>query len=119
MDAFQFYKDVAVNWQLSKYLVAEPAEYVTVARKAKDSGNWYVGRTNVEKERVAKVDFSFLDKNKKYIATVYADNKDAHYKTNPQSYNIKKLIVTHKSKLSQYCAPGGGMAISITEVSKE
>ncbi|MFT3995134.1 MAG: glycoside hydrolase family 97 protein [Dysgonomonas sp.] len=116
MDAFQFIKDVALDWDESKYLEAEPGEYVTVARKAKGSENWFVGNTNGEKGRSSLVNFDFLDKGKTYIATIYADNKDAHYKTNPQAYNIRKVVVTSQSKLSQYCAPGGGMAISISPV---
>lgn len=116
MDAFQFIKDVALDWDESKYLEAEPGEYVTVARKAKGSENWFVGNTNGEKGRNSLVNFDFLDKGKTYIATIYADNKDAHYKTNPQAYNIRKVVVTSQSKLSQYCAPGGGMAISISPV---
>jgi len=115
-DAFQFIKDVALDWDKSKYLEAEPGEYVTVARKAKNSEKWFVGCTNSEKSRVSKIDFSFLPKGKTYIATIYADAPNAHYKTNPQAYNIRKVLVTEKSKLSQYCAPGGGYAISLTEV---
>lgn len=118
MDAFQFIKDVALDWDESKYLEAEPGEYVTVARKAKASGNWFVGSTNGETGRNARIDFNFLENGKTYIATVYADNKDTHYKTNPQAYNIRKVAVTNKSRLLQYCAPGGGLAVSIIEADK-
>lgn len=116
MDAFQFIKDVALDWDKSKYLEAEPGDYVTVARKAKDTDKWFVGSTNGETGRNSIVNFNFLENGKTYIATIYADDKDAHYKTNPQAYNIRKVVVNSNSKLSQYCAPGGGMAISIYPV---
>ncbi|NDW11054.1 glycoside hydrolase family 97 protein [Dysgonomonas sp. 520] len=115
MDAFQFIKDVALDWDKSVYIEAEPGEYVTVARKAKGVNNWFVGSTNGEVGRNVNISFDFLEKGKNYIATIYADNKDAHYKTNPQAYNIRKVVVTNKSKLTQYTAPGGGMAISLME----
>jgi hypothetical protein len=116
MDAFQFIKDVALDWDESRYLEAEPGEYVTVARKAKGSDKWFIGSTNGETGRNSNVNFDFLEEDKTYIATIYADNKDAHYKNNPQAYNIRKVIITSGSKLSQYCASGGGMAISIIPV---
>ncbi|PWJ44012.1 glycosyl hydrolase family 97 [Sediminitomix flava] len=116
MDAFQFIKDVAIDWDDTKVLEAEPGDFITYARKAKGTENWFVGRTNDEIGRTSKIKFDFLDADKKYIATIYSDAKDAHYETNPQAYEIKKVIVTSKSKLSQYCAPGGGYAISIMEV---
>ncbi|AWH84670.1 alpha-glucosidase [Flavobacterium album] len=118
-DAFQFIKDVAVDWDDSKYLEAEPGQYITVARRAKGKSSWFVGNVNGETPRTANVNFDFLDKGKTYIATIYADAKDAHYKTNPQAYTIRKVIVTSKSKLAQLSAPGGGFAISITEATKE
>ena len=114
-DAFQFIKDVAVDWSESKYIEAEPGDFITVARKAKGTNNWFVGNVNGETPRTSNIDFSFLEKGKKYTATIYADAKDAHYKTNPQAYTIKKIVVTNKSKLSQFSAPGGGYAISIIE----
>jgi hypothetical protein len=114
-DAFQFIKDVAVDWSESKYIEAEPGDFVTVARKAKGTNNWFVGNVNGETPRTSNIDFSFLEKGKKYTAIIYADAKDAHYKTNPQAYTIKKMAVTNKSKLSQFSAPGGGYAISIIE----
>lgn len=115
LDAFQFIKDVAVDWSESKYIEAEPGDFITVARKAKGTNNWFVGNVNGETARTSNIDFSFLEKGKKYTATIYADAKDAHYKTNPQAYTIKKIAVTNKSKLSQLSAPGGGYAISIIE----
>ena len=113
MDAFQFIKDVAVDWDDTKVLEAEPGDYITFARKAKGTNNWFVGRTNDEEARTSNIDFSFLDAGKKYTATIYADAKDAHYEKNPKAYTIRKMEVTNKTKLSQYCAPGGGYAISI------
>ena len=114
-DAFQFIKDVAVDWDNSVYLEAEPGDYITVARKAKGTNNWFLGNVNGETPRTSKIDFSFLEKGKKYTATIYADAKEAHYKNNPQAYTIRKIVVTNKSKLEQLSAPGGGYAISIIE----
>ncbi|WP_294818616.1 glycoside hydrolase family 97 protein [uncultured Flavobacterium sp.] len=119
MDAFQFIKDVALDWDESKYLEAEPGQYITVARKEKGKSSWFVGNVNGETPRTASVSFDFLDKGKTYIATIYADAKDAHYKTKPQAYTIRKVIVTSKSKLAQLSAPGGGFAISVTEATKD
>jgi hypothetical protein len=118
-DAFQFIKDVAVDWDDSKYLEAEPGQYITVARKAKGTGQWFVGNVNGYEVRNSTITFDFLEPGKKYEATIYADAKGAHYKTNPQAYQIRKIPVTSKSKLSQLCAPGGGYAISITEAAKK
>ncbi|MFV8368860.1 glycoside hydrolase family 97 protein [Flavobacterium sp. LB2R40] len=117
-DAFQFIKDVAVDWSDSKYLEAEPGQYVTVARKAKVTNNWFIGNVNGDTSRTSTIKFDFLEKGKKYVATIYADAKDAHYKTNPQAYTIRKMTVTNKSKLAQLSAPGGGYAISIVEIKK-
>ena len=114
-DAFNFIKEVAVDWDDSKYLEAEPGEYITVARKAKGTGRWFAGSVNGEVSRTSSIRFDFLDPQKKYIATIYADSPDAHYKTNPQAYTIRKVVVTNQSKLSQFCAPGGGYAISFVE----
>lgn len=116
MDAFQFIKDVPVDWQDTKVLEAEPGDFITYARKDKNSNNWFVGRTNDEKPRTSNINFDFLDNDKQYIATIYSDQPDAHYKDNPKAYKIEKFVVTTKSKLSQYCAPGGGYAISLFEV---
>ncbi len=116
MDAFQFIKDVAVDWDDSRYLEAEPGDYITVARKAKGTNNWFVGCTADENGHVSNLSLDFLDADKKYVATVYSDAKDAHYEHNPQAYTIRKGIVTSKSKLSLKAAPGGGYAISIMEV---
>ena len=117
-DAFQFIKDVAIDWDDSKYLEAEPGRYITAARKAKGTNNWFVGSVGWDNARMSNIGFDFLEKGKTYIATIYADAKDAHYKTNPQAYTIRKVLVTNKSKLSQFVAPGGGYAISIIEADK-
>ena len=117
-DAFQFIKDVALDWSDSKYLEAEPGDYITVARKAKGTNNWFIGNVNGETPRTSSIALDFLDKGKKYMATIYADAKEAHYKTNPQAYTIRKIEVTNKSKISQLSAAGGGYAISITEIKK-
>ncbi|MBP2283695.1 hypothetical protein H4V97_002013 [Flavobacterium sp. CG_23.5] len=118
LDAFQFIKDVAIDWSESKYLEAEPGQYITAARKAKGTNNWFIGNVNGETPRTSNIKFDFLEKGKKYTATIYADAKDAHYKTNPQAYMIRKVTVTNKSKLSQLSAPGGGYAVSIIEIKK-
>ncbi|MGA8852806.1 MAG: glycoside hydrolase family 97 catalytic domain-containing protein, partial [Christiangramia sp.] len=117
-DAFQFIKDVGVDWDKSVYLEAEPGDYITVARKEKGTENWFVGNVNGNETRTSNINFDFLEKGKNYIATVYSDAPDAHYKTNPQAYEIKKYRVTSKSELSQQSAPGGGYAISIMEADK-
>ncbi|MPM58549.1 Glucan 1,4-alpha-glucosidase SusB [bioreactor metagenome] len=119
MDAFQFIKDVAVDWDDSKYLEAEPGNYITVARKAKGTDNWFIGCTSSEERHTSVLNFNFLDPDKKYIATIYADAKDAHYKTNPQAYTIQKGIVTSKTLLKLKTAPGGGYAISIIKIKDE
>jgi hypothetical protein len=116
LDAFQFIKDVPVEWSTSKYLEAEPGYYITTARKDKNSNNWFVGNVNGLKARIATISLDFLEKGKKYEATIYTDASDAHYKTNPQAYKITKQKVTHKSKLKMATAPGGGYGISIVEV---
>lgn len=118
LDAFQFIKDVAVDWDESRYLEAEPGQYITVARKAKGKKEWYVGNVNGETPRSSSINFDFLEPGKTYVATVYADAKTAHYKTNPQAYTIRKGVVTNQSKLIQWSASGGGYAISIVEVDK-
>ncbi|TRO67501.1 glycoside hydrolase family 97 protein [Christiangramia sabulilitoris] len=117
-DAFQFIKDVALDWDESIYLEAEPGDYITVARKEKGSGNWFLGNVNGNEARISKIKFDFLEKGKEYIATIYSDAADAHYKTNPQAYEIKKYRVNNKSSLSQKSVPGGGYAISIMEADK-
>jgi len=115
-DAFQFIKDVAVDWDDSRALAAEPGRYITMARKAKGTNNWFVGTTVSEHGYLSNLKFDFLDDGKQYLATIYADGANAHYKTNPQEYTIRKVLVTNKSVLKQQCAPGGGYAISLIEI---
>ena len=113
LDAFQFIKDVAVDWDQSYVIEAEPGDYITMARKAKGKNEWFVGAITDENARTANITFEFLPKGKTFTATIYADGTDAHYEKNPQSYAIKTIKVTSKTKLQQKLAPGGGAAISI------
>lgn len=115
-DAFQFIKDVAVDWRKSKYLFAEPGDYLIVARQAKDSGQWFVGGVTDELSRSFDVPMSFLDAGTNYEVTLYADSEDADYKTNPQSYVISKVSVTSESVVPVRMAPGGGFAMSIRKM---
>ena len=112
-DAFTFIERVPVDWSDSRYLEAEPYQYITVARRDKNSDNWYVGAITDDNERQAVIDCSFLPAGKKFTATVYADAPDAHYLDNPQAYTIRTVTVTTKSKIKQRLAPGGGCAIII------
>lgn len=115
LDAFQFIKDVAVDWAKSLYLEAEPGDYITIARQAKNTDNWFIGNTSDENGHASRISLDFLTPGKTYIATIYSDAADAHYKTNPQAYTITKGIVTNKTQLNLKSAPGGGYAISIIE----
>ena len=112
-DAFQFIKDVALDWDESVYLEAEPGEFITIARKQKGSNNWFVGNSNGYNKRDAIVNFEFLDSNKTYIAKIYRDKEDSDYATNPQSYEIDEIEVTSDSKIKITTVPAGGFAISI------
>ena len=116
MDAFQFIKDVAVNWDDTKIIEAEPGDYITIARKAKNKNDWFIGSITDENARETKINLDFLDKGKKYIATIYADGKNADWKNNPMEYMISKQTVDGKSVLSLKLAPGGGCAISLIQV---
>ncbi|PQA97592.1 Glycosyl-hydrolase 97 C-terminal, oligomerisation [Chryseobacterium piscicola] len=116
MDAFQFIKEVAADWDDTKILSAEPGDYVITARKAKGTENWFVGGITDENKREYTVDFSFLDKGKKYEAVIYEDGKDADYINNPQSYNIYKKEITSKSKIPFKMVRSGGFAITIKPV---
>ena len=115
-DAFQFIKDVAIDWDESKYLEAEPGEYITIARRAKGTDDWYIGCTAGYNGHKSELVLDFLTPGKKYEATIYADAKDAHWETNPQAYTITHKKVTNKSKLKLTAAVGGGYAISIKEI---
>lgn len=116
LDAFQFIKDVAVDWDNTYILEAEPGDYVTIARKARGKNEWYIGGITDENAREAVIDLSFLPAGKKYQATIYADGKKADWRTNPQDYVITTKKVTNKTKLKQRLAPSGGVAISIKEL---
>ena len=119
MDAFQFIKEVPVDWADSHYLEAEPGDYITVARKAKDREEWFIGAITDENPRTAVIPFSYLSAGRKYVATIYEDGKDADWDVNPQSYRIRKVVVTNKSLLKQKLASSGGVAISLKEATKE
>jgi len=119
MDAFQFIKDVAVDWDDTKIIAAEPGEYLTIARKEKGAANWYVGAITNEKSRDAAIPLDFLDKGKKYVAIIYADGDDGDWQTNPESYKITRYLVDAGSKLAIRLANGGGAAISIKPATNE
>lgn len=116
-DAFQFIKDVPLDWSKTLYIEAEPYEYLTIARKDKNSNNWFMGSIAGKNARVAHITFNFLDPEKSYIATLYIDTEETDFEKNPQSYSIQKVIVNSKSKLSQPVSIGSGFAITIFEVS--
>lgn len=116
LDAFQFIKDVPADWQTSKYLEAEPGDYLTVARKDKNSESWFLGAITDENPRKTEIKLDFLSSNKTYKATIYKDGKDAHWKNNPKSYDITSQTVTSKSKLKLDLASSGGVAISIVPI---
>ena len=114
-DAFQFIKDVPVEWERSLYLEAEPAEFVTIARKDKHSANWFVGSTAGEKGHTSTLKLGFLEPGKRYTATIYCDAADADCRTNPQAYEITRREVTRDTELTLHAVPGGGYAISLVE----
>jgi hypothetical protein len=118
MDAFQFIKDVDIDWLQSKYLLAEPGEYVVVARQGKKNGQWFCGGVTDDHKRTLEVPMNFLDPGKVYEATIYADAEDADYKENPQAYKIWKQDVTSDDILTMNLARGGGFAISFQEKSE-
>jgi len=115
-DAFKFIEDVAVDWDDTKVLEAEPGDYITIARKARGTNNWFIGNTSDENGHQSKIKLDFLDAGKNYRATIYADARDAHYEKNPQAYTIKTTDVTSKTELELTAAPGGGFAISLFEL---
>jgi hypothetical protein len=118
-DAFQFIRDVAVDWDETNVLEAEPGDYITIARKAKNKNEWYIGAITDGNPRIATITFGYLPKGKSYTATVYADGANASYDKNPQSYAIRKIKVNSKTVLKQKMAAGGGLAISIKEESSK
>jgi len=116
LDAFQFIKDVPVDWQTSKYLEAEPGDYLTVVRNDKNSESWFLGAITDENPRNTEITLDFLSPNKKYKAIIYQDGKDAHWEKNPKSYNIKTETVTNKTKMKLMLAAGGGTAVSFMPI---
>lgn len=118
-DAFQFIKDVAIDWQESHYLEAEPGDYLTVARKEKNGERWFLGAITDENARTSEIALDFLTPGKKYKMTVYRDSKTADWKTNPISYEIYNSTVTSKSKLKLILANGGGTAVSFEPIDFE
>lgn len=117
-DAFQFIRDVATDWDDSRYLEAEPARYITVARKAKGTDRWFIGGKCNEDGHQSDLRLDFLDKGKKYVCTVYADAKDADYEKNPKAYTITRRTVMQGDRLRLKMAPGGGFAVSLFPVAK-
>lgn len=118
-DAFQFIKDVAVDWDDTRILEAEPGEYLTIARKAKNAADWFIGAITDEKPREASVKLDFLIEGTKYLATIYRDASDAHWQNNPEAYVIDKMIVDSKSGMWLKLAAGGGAAISLMPATPE
>jgi hypothetical protein len=116
MDAFQFIKDVDIDWIQSRYLLAEPGEYVVIARQGKKNGQWFCGGVTDDHKRSLDVPLQFLTPGTVYEATIYRDAPDAHYKDNPQAYIVEKRNVTFHDYLPVTMAPGGGFAISFEEV---
>ena len=116
MDAFQFIKDVDIDWVKSKYLLAEPGDYIVVARKGKKTGRWFAGGVTDEEKRTLEVPMSFLDAGKEYEAVIYADAEDADYETNPQAYTITRQTVKSDDVLTMTLARGGGFAIEFREL---
>ena len=117
-DAFQFIKDVAIDWDSSVYLEAEPGHYITIARKEKNSERWFVGNSNGELTRISEIDLSFLNESQTYLAKIYRDSEDSNYKTNPQSYTIETKEVTKQTTLQIKTVAAGGYAISLHPINK-
>ncbi|GAA4368588.1 glycoside hydrolase family 97 protein [Hymenobacter saemangeumensis] len=118
LDAFQFIKDVAVDWDDTRILAAEPGEYVSIARQAKGTDEWYLGAITDEQARSQTLKLDFLKPGQRYTATIYADAPGAHWEKNPMAYQIRQVKVDSKSVLKLQLAPGGGAAVSIKPVKK-
>jgi hypothetical protein len=119
MDAFQFIKDVATDWDDTKILEAEPGDYITIARLQKNTQRWFVGAITDEQRRNAKINFSFLNNKAPYLATIYKDATNADWKANPEAYVIEKVLVNSETQMNIKLAPGGGAAISIFPATDE
>jgi glucan 1,4-alpha-glucosidase len=117
-DAFQFIRDVTTDWDDTKVLGAEPGDFIYIARKEKGSANWFVGAITDENKRTAELKLSFLDKGRKYLATIYRDGPGADWKDNPEAYTIERFIVDENSRLRIALAKGGGAAVSIFPASE-
>jgi hypothetical protein len=116
LDAFQFIKDVAVDWDATRILAAEPGEFVTIARKAKGRPDWFIGSISDENARDMRIPLDFLDPGARYEAMIYRDADDADFEKNPESYVISKSVVTKKSILSIRLQRGGGCAVSLKKL---
>jgi glucan 1,4-alpha-glucosidase len=119
MDAFQFIKDVAVDWDDTKVVEAEPGDFVTIARKAKGKNAWFIGAITDENKRVSSIPLNFLNSNEWYVATLYADAADAHWQHNPMAYRIQKFLVNNKTVLKLSLAAGGGAAVSLVKATAD
>jgi len=111
--AFQFIKDVGVDWDTTIALNAEIQEYLTIARKERNTDKWFIGSITDENERTLTISLSFLDKGKKYNAVIYSDSDDSHWNNNPTAYKIEKMVVDNSTTINLHLAPGGGAAISL------
>jgi hypothetical protein len=119
IDAFQFIKDVAVDWDDTRILDAEPGDYVTIARKAKNKDEWYIGAITDEQARAVKIPLTYLTPKRSYVATLYIDAENAHWETNPMSYRIQHFLVNDRTTLKVSLVSGGGAAISLRPASRD
>jgi hypothetical protein len=119
LDAFQFIKDVPVDWDDTRILEAEPGDYLTIARKAKNRDEWYIGAITDETARAANIPLSYLTPKRWYVATIYADADDAQWESNPMKYQIRSVLVSNRTTLAIKLASGGGAAISLKPASAE
>jgi hypothetical protein len=115
-DAFQFIKDVPVDWADTRIIGAEPGDYITIARKAKGKDEWFIGAITDENRRESSVSLGFLTPGRTYEAIIYSDAPDAHWKENPMAYEIGRKKVTSRSTLPLSLAPGGGSAVRLRPV---
>ena len=119
MDAFQFIKDVAVDWDDTRIIEAEPGDYLTIARKAKNRDEWYIGAITDEQARTSKIPLNYITPKRVYVATLYADAAGAHWETNPMVYQIQNFLVNDQTVLEINLASGGGAAVSLKPASAE